>query len=74
MSTAEYPERMSEIMETDTPEQKEVFKDLHKAASKLHEAELPEIERFKSVMDRLINIESDLALIKKHFNIVPIIG
>jgi len=73
MSTAEYPEEMSEIAQTETPDQVKAFQKLHEAADKIHTAELPEIKRFKSLMDRLISIESDIKLIKEHLNIVPII-
>jgi len=74
MSTAEYSEGMSEIMPTDTMEETEAFKKLHELAQKIHTAEMGEIEKFKSIMDRLISLESDIKLIKKHFNIVEIIG
>ena len=74
MSTAEYPDHMSKIEPTDTQDQVAAFAKLHGASEKLHTAELSEIERFKSIMDRLISIESDITLIKKHFNIVEIIG
>lgn len=73
MSTAEYSNEMSEIMETNTPDQKEVFEKLHEKALKIHTAEMSEIERFKSIMDKLMTIQSDVDMIKKHFNIVPIL-
>ena len=71
---AEYDDGMSDIMPVNNEEEEKKFKELHEGfAKKLHIAELPELERFKSIMDRLIAIETDIKLIKKHFNIVHII-
>ncbi len=74
MSTAEYMNEMSNIEPTDTPEKRALFEKLHESAKEIHTAEMGEITRFKSIMDKLMAIEIDIHMIKKHFNIVPILG
>lgn len=74
MSTAEYEGNMSEIAPADTQEQREAFAKLHSFAKKIHTAEIGDIEQFKSIMDKLMAIEADIKQIKKHFNIVHIVG
>ena len=74
MSTAEYKNNMSDIQQTDTPAKVALFAKLHKTANVVHTADMDEIRRFKSIMDKLMTIESDIKLIKRHFNIVTIIG
>lgn len=74
MSTAEYENQMSEIHQLGNPVADAQFRKLHEAAKKIHTDDLSRIEQFKSIMDKLMSIESDITLIKKHFNIVEIIG
>ena len=74
MSTAEYGNTMSNIEPTNTTEQMKAFSQLHGKAKQIHTANMDEIIRFKAIMDKLMAIETDIHMIKKHFNIVTIIG
>ena len=80
MSTAEYGNTMSNIEPTNTTEQMKAFSQfdssvqLHGKAKQIHTANMDEIIRFKAIMDKLMAIETDIHMIKKHFNIVSIIG
>ena len=73
MATAEYPDFMTPVSEVKSEEELEQFKKVHELANKIHAGGMDEIGRFQSIMSRLMSIEKDLSLIKKHFNIVHII-
>lgn len=74
MATAEYDDKMSNVEQIENQQALDRMRELHSAAKKIHVGDLQEIEQFKSIMDKLMAIEKDLTLIKKHFNIVHLIG
>ena len=53
----------------------DLLEDIKQANAKVaHVGLMEELDRHKQVMESIKNIQDDIKMIKKHFNIVPIIG